>query len=154
MHTPQPTAFGRCSQPHSVRDFGYRIRMAKIDSKKVLWDNVSRLMDKRYGKENLTKLAKDAKMGPGSATRIKNQETSVGTDILDQLAVALEVQTWQLLVPDLDADSLPELNKEWPFELIRLSQFLQLDEKARRDIENAMAGEWMRLEVKNDNQSK
>ena len=60
--------------------------MDKTDTRKVLWENVSRLMHKKYGKDNLTRLATDADIGPGTATRIKEQGTSVGIDNLDKLA--------------------------------------------------------------------
>lgn len=60
-------------------------------------------MQRRYGAENLTRLAKDAKFGPGSATRMKEQKTSVGIDILDKLAKLFKVEPWQLLAPGLDA---------------------------------------------------
>ena len=79
------------------------------DSKKVLWDNVSRLMVARYGKENLTRLSQDAKIGPATCTRIKKQTTSVGTDVIEAVAKALKVSTWQLLVVGLDPKDLPTL---------------------------------------------
>ena len=105
----ESTAYGRLRQPHSVGIFNYRIRMNPKDSKKVLWDNVSRLMVARYGKENLTRLSQEAKVGPATCTRIKKQTTSVGTDVIEAIAKALKVSTWQLLVAGLDPKALPEL---------------------------------------------
>lgn len=52
------------------------------DPKAILLANVSALMRHRYGRENLTRLANDCKLGPGTASRIKAQETSVGIDVL------------------------------------------------------------------------
>jgi len=83
----------------------YRIRMKQADSKKVLWENVSALMQREFGKENLTKLAKKAGFGPGTSTRLKDQETSVGTDILDSIAANFNIEPWQLLMPGLGADT-------------------------------------------------
>lgn len=83
----------------------YRIRMSKTDSKKVLWENVSQLMRMEFGRENLTQLAAKVGIGPGTSTRLKAQETSVGTDILDQIAHAFKVEPWQLLVPGIDMAS-------------------------------------------------
>jgi len=100
------------SQPHSVEDFNYRIRMNPKDSKKVLWDNVSRLMVARYGKENLTRLSQEAGIGPATCTRIKKQTTSVGTDVLEAVAKALKVSAWQLLVAGLDPAKLPVLSTD------------------------------------------
>lgn len=104
------TACGSRRQPNSVGYFNYRMRMNPRDSKKVLWDNVSRLMVARYGKENLTRLSQDAKIGPGTCTRIKEQKTSVGTDVIESVAKALKVDPWQLLVAGLDPSALPVLN--------------------------------------------
>lgn len=37
----------------------------------------------------------------------------------------------------------------WPFQLIGPDQYKQLDAEFKRHIENDMAGEWMRVQVKN-----
>jgi hypothetical protein len=108
------TVFGRCRQPNSVGLLNYRIRMNRKDSKKVLWANVSRLMVARYGKENLTRLSQEAGIGPATCSRIKQQTTSVGTDVIEAIAKALKVSTWQLLVVDLDPNALPVLTRDQP----------------------------------------
>lgn len=79
--------------------------MTEIDARKTLWDNLLALMVIRYGKENMGKLAKDAGIGGATMTRIKEQNTSVGTEHLDKLAKALKVPTWQLLCPGFDFKS-------------------------------------------------
>lgn len=99
----ESTAFGMSSQPHSVDKLQYRIRMSERNTRKQLWDNVSALMQKHYGGENLTRLAKEAKFGPDSATRLKEQNTSVGIDILDKLAKLFKVEPWELLAPGIAA---------------------------------------------------
>lgn len=128
-------------QPHSVDILDYRIWMNRKDSKRVLWENVSRLMVARYGKENLTRLAADAKVGPGTSTRIKEQETSVGTDKLDLIAKAFGIQTWQLLVPGLDPDALPVLGgdaDEWPMPMVSKNRFLALPPNERVFVQGYM----------------
>lgn len=90
----------------------------KPDSKAVLWQNVATLMKARYGKENLTKLAQDAKIGPGTASRIKAQETSVGLDVVESIAAVFKMEAWQLLVPEIDPSKPPRLHEgadAWPF---------------------------------------
>ena len=87
----------------------YHVCVSVTPAKAVLWQNVKALMDARYGKENLTRLAADAKIGPGTATRIKEQKTSVGLDVLEQIAKAFGVEPWQLLVPGMDATNPPVL---------------------------------------------
>lgn len=79
------------------------------DSKKVLWAAVSALMRKHYGGENLTRLAKECKFGPGTSTRLKEQKTSVGVDVIDKIASKFGLQTWQLLVPGFDPEHIPTL---------------------------------------------
>ena len=85
----------------------YPVGMAPVDSKTVLWNNVSALMRKRWNCENLSKLAREAGIGPGSATRIKEQRTSVGLDVLEKVAACFDLEPWQLLVANLDPDDLP-----------------------------------------------
>jgi hypothetical protein len=80
-----------------------------VDSKAVLWKSVSALMKKHYGKENLTQLAKDCKFGPGTSSRLKEQKTSVGLDVVDKIAEHFHVQSWQLLVQGFDPESHPTL---------------------------------------------
>lgn len=80
-----------------------------MDSKNVLWASVSALMQKHYGGENLTRLAKDCKFGPGTSTRLKARETSVGVDILDKIAQHFHLQPWELLVDSFDPDNRPTL---------------------------------------------
>jgi transcriptional regulator with XRE-family HTH domain len=65
----------------------------------------------RYGKENLTRLAADCHFGPGTATRLKEQRTSVGLDVIDQIAVAFQVDPWQLLVPGMNPSNPPVLRQ-------------------------------------------
>jgi hypothetical protein len=66
-------------------------------------------MLKHYGKENLTRLATDCKIGPGSATRIKEGKTSVGLEIVDKIARHFHLQPWELLVPTFDPVNRPTL---------------------------------------------
>ena len=70
-----------------------------VDTKKILWDNVHTLMTMKYGHENLRQAAADSGLGPGTMTRIKQQETSTGVDTLERLAALFKVEVWQLLVP-------------------------------------------------------
>jgi hypothetical protein len=75
----------------------------------VLWESVSALMQKHYGGINLTRLAKDCKFGPGTASRLKEAQTSVGVEIIDKIAVFFHVQPWELLVPGFTPDNRPTL---------------------------------------------
>ena len=133
----KPTEFGMASQPHPVGTLNYRIRMKKPDSKLVLWENVSALMKAKYGRENLTRLAAEAKVGPGTVSRIKAHETSVGLDVVEAIARIFKVEPWQLLVPGLDVADLPAISigsSNWPFAIDR-SAVLALTPEQRGKIE-------------------
>lgn len=77
--------------------------------KAVLWTNVQALMRKHYGGENLSRLSRECDVGLGTATRIKQRQTSVGLDILAKIAERFDLQPWQLLVPGFDPDNPPTL---------------------------------------------
>ena len=85
----------------------YAVPMREIEPKHILWANVAALMRHHWGDENLTRLAREAKIGPGSCTRIKEQRTSVGIDILSKVARVFELQAWHLLTPGLDPTNPP-----------------------------------------------
>lgn len=108
--------------------------MKKPDSKAVLWTNISSLMKVKYGKENLTRMASDAAIGPGTAARIKEQKTSVGVDVLDTLSSLFKVEPWQLLVPHLDATQRKTLTA-WPFPAIDPAAVRDLPPEALGKIE-------------------
>ena len=81
--------------------------MNDMNTKKVLWINVLAIMDYHYGKENLSRFARETGCGPGTATRIKNMSTSVGIDVLEKIADRFKLQPWQLLTPNLDPANPP-----------------------------------------------
>jgi transcriptional regulator with XRE-family HTH domain len=83
--------------------------MSAIDSRSVLWASVQKLMQHHWKGENLNRLAREAKIGPGSVTRIKQQRTSVGIELIDAIAAVFGVEAWQLLVPTFDPASPPTL---------------------------------------------
>lgn len=81
--------------------------MGKRRTKELLWANVTALMLHHWNEINLWQLAKRAKIGPATATRIKEARTSVGLDIVDKVAGVFGLQAWQLLLPDLDPANVP-----------------------------------------------
>lgn len=107
----QDTGFGGICLPHPVGCLGYFPTVPRTTLKAVLWQNVKALMVARYGKENLTRLATECRIGPGTATRIKEQRTSVGLDVLEQIAGTFHVEPWQLLVPGMDPSNPPVLRQ-------------------------------------------
>jgi transcriptional regulator with XRE-family HTH domain len=78
------------------------VRPVPRDCKQILWKNVRALMMKTWGEENLRQLARDAGIGTGTAKRIKDQETSVGVDVLERIARLFKVEPWQLIAEDVE----------------------------------------------------
>lgn len=66
--------------------------------KKILWANVRALMVERYGDENLNRLAREARVGPGTITRIKAMKNSTGVEVIEKVAKALRVDPYRLLL--------------------------------------------------------
>lgn len=99
---PNPTAYGGLMQPLPVVKKHYLSGMNTYDTKKLLWNNVRARMMTLWGEENLTRLCRDAKIGPGTASRIKEMSTSVGIDVLEKIAIPLKSSPWQLISPNMD----------------------------------------------------
>lgn len=83
--------------------------MNPIDTRPILWANLSALMISRWGKENLSRLGKEAGIGLASCDRIKKQTTSLGLDLVESVASVFDLQAWQVLTPDLDPSDPPVL---------------------------------------------
>lgn len=109
MQTSLPYSVGERKRkiPHLVGAARYAPLMPCIEPKRILWANVLALMQHHWGEENLTRLSREARIGPGTCTRIKAQETSVGIDVLQKIAAAFDLQAWHLLTPGLDPANPP-----------------------------------------------
>jgi hypothetical protein len=83
--------------------------MGSINTNATLWANTQALMVNRWGEVNLNRLARECKIGPGTAARIKDQKTSVGLEVLEKIADNFSVAVWQLMVPGMDPAALPAL---------------------------------------------
>lgn len=101
--------------------------MGDTNVKKTLWENVKALMILKYGEENLNQLARDAGIGPGSASRIKEAKTSVGIDIVERIAKVFKVPTYLLLCPLGDKKQL----------LTILKAYSETDERGREFLSGA-----------------
>lgn len=63
----------------------------------------------RAGEPNVTAFARDTKIGQGNAQRILAGDTSVGIDLVEQLAWHYRLEPWQLLVPGFRKEKPPRL---------------------------------------------
>lgn len=86
--------------------------MAKKPSKAltVLSQNLQRLLEARQTTQ--PELARRAKVDQKTVWRIVRMENEPSVDKLEKLAAVLQVETWQLLVPNLDPQHLPDLVRE------------------------------------------
>lgn len=80
-----------------------------FDPKHTLADNVGALMRHHYGRENKSRLAREAKTALGNVQRCLDRSTSVGIDVVAQIAAAFDLMPWQLLFPELDPKNPPVL---------------------------------------------
>lgn len=101
---PHPVSYRKRNLSHAETSPDHHSLM---DTKKVLWQNVSRLMVYHWGREHLARLSRDAEIALASTTRLKEQRTSVGVDLLDKIAKCFHLQAWHLLVPNLDPSNPP-----------------------------------------------
>lgn len=113
--------------------------MPLFNSREVLWRNISALMYKKYGKEHLSQLAKDAKVGLATVDRIKKLGTSVGSDVVDSLATALGAQPWQLLHPEFDPYATGEAVSFSPLAMDLASQLDEITHQVKRERAYAIA---------------
>lgn len=76
----------------------------------ILWENVRELMRVYWGEINLYRLAKDAKIGTGGASRLKKQNSGTRLPTIEKVAALWKdkgVEPWMLLYQDLDPANLP-----------------------------------------------
>lgn len=73
----------------------------------------------RYGKINVLRLATETGIGLGTAARLKDAESSIGIDKVEQLANAMGLPLWQLLDPSVDPSHPPAPMSPQALELAR-----------------------------------
>lgn len=127
------------AQPNSVQHLNYRARMAD-DLKKVVAGNVRALLGLQPGEKGIARLIALG-FSNGNAQRVLGGETSIGLDVLGELAKALNVQPWQLCTPNLEPDRLPELHPQtfrWPFRQIDPEVITGLVGTPASNVENGL----------------
>lgn len=125
--------------------FGYRVQMAE-DLKTILRENVEALLERRAREDptRKTKVSGLIALGfqNGTAQRILGGETSIGVNVVAQLAEALEVPPWMLLVPRLDVENLPGMTEDasaWPFPLVDQDAYRDLTPSERAFVQGGLA---------------
>jgi hypothetical protein len=107
--------------------------------KRVLWENVSGLMKKVYGRENVTRLGRDASIG-GTASRLKEQDTSVGIDVVLKVAKVFKASPHELLMTKDEKDEIAKLKADLAAindkNILRIARiYVDTDDEGRRVID-------------------
>lgn len=100
------------------------------DIRATLWTNVRALMVKTYGNENLNRLAREAKIGPATAQRIKTAKQYVRLDSIEKVAKHFKVEPWQLITNGTADEKFLEVLALWR----------DTDARGRRMIMSAVRG--------------
>ena len=74
--------------------------------KSNLWASIEKLMLTQWGKPNVSRLAREAGLGHGTAIRLQHDDgvTSIGLDKVERIARVFGVEPWHLLDPAFDPD--------------------------------------------------
>lgn len=115
---PQPESYSVSGRLVNRTRYGVLATINGMDGRRpslkaTLWRNLSALMQTEYGRENLTRLSGDTGIGPGSASRIKAQDTSIGLEVLEKIAKKFGIEPWQLLFPVEESQEFLELCRAW-----------------------------------------
>ena len=126
--TPYPTTSGRLCNHIRQDRWNTLLSVGEAKLKRDLWENVRALMIRDWGKENVTRLGREAKIG-GSASRIKAQKTAVGLDVLAKVGKLFKVAPHHLVLPP---DERAILENEKILHIARI--YSQTDDEGRRTI--------------------
>lgn len=91
----------------------------------ILRRNIDRLMQARWGKSNQLRLAKISGAGLATAQRLKEGgKTGFRLATVAKLAACFDLQPWQLLLPDLDPDLVPQNPAHTSAEAVEIDRML------------------------------
>lgn len=104
--------------------------MAETDIRTTLWANVLALMEDKYGKENINRLAREAKLGVATVQRIKTARQYVRLNALEKIAKHFRVEPWQLVSQEMADQKFLEVLALWR----------DTDSRGRRMLLSALRG--------------
>jgi hypothetical protein len=106
------------------------------DVKSIVRENVRALLGLQDEESGVSKLIAKG-ITNGNAQRVLGGQTSIGLNLLCDLAKALRVEPWQLCAKNLGAGAAP-LPDRWPFEEISKDSWESLSERQKGQVELAM----------------
>ncbi|WP_454872550.1 hypothetical protein [Paraburkholderia xenovorans] len=125
-----------------------------LDTKKILQENLKALLETRLETSRLN-LSKEMKVGDGTLGSIQYGTGNPTLQILETIAQFFELETWQLLSPNLGQASATARKGvrgrnpgDWPFSEIRPIDFRALPSEDRDEIEHQIAYKVKRLRNK------
>lgn len=141
----------RSSQPLLVDRCVYGQRVAEQPSD-YLWKNLCTLLGLKNPSIDKVKEKLGQKISRGTVQRIRDGDGHRSTDVLADIATALGIEVWQLLVPHLADKTPPSLAAQpaasaapaWPFEAVSYERVRKLGERELGALEDHMLD---RLEV-------
>lgn len=102
-----------------------------------------RYPDMRAHEKGITRLI-ELGVSHGTSARVLKGTTQVGLAVIEEVAAALKVQPWQLLVPKLDAANLPGTTAApaWPFEMVPAQAYWSLPAQERLFVQGRLQ-QWL-----------
>lgn len=110
------------------------------DLKITVRDNVRRLLGLQPDESGVSKLI-DKGFSNGNAQRVLGGETSIGIDLLAQVAAAFGLDAWQLCFPGLDPTNPPRVHEpstRWPFKRVDQDVIAGLVGTVAANVENGL----------------
>jgi hypothetical protein len=114
--------------------------MTKTALKVTIRDNVRKLLGLAPGASGVSQVMALG-FANGTAQRILDATTKIELHQIEALAERLRIQPWQLLVPDLDPERLPDLETRsfrWPFRSIDPEVITGLVGTVATQVENGL----------------
>lgn len=116
-----------------------------LDTKRILQENLKALLAMRQETSRL-KLSKEMKVGDGTLGSIQYGKGNPTLEVLESVARFFELETWQLLSPNLGQSPVTAKAAvragdigRWPFAGIKPADFEVLSNEDRDEIEHQIA---------------
>lgn len=122
-----------------------------LDTKKILQENLKALLDTRPETSRLN-LSREMEVGDGTLGSIQYGKGNPTLQVLETIAQFFELETWQLLSPNLGQSPATAHTRvrsghlgSWPFAGIKPADFSALPSEDRDEIEHQIAYKVKRL---------